>query len=922
VQHRLFWTLGARSNVGSVPMQYRYNIRIIILFWLSLVLRIVSTSKWIPAYIILYFRIAVLKKWREKYHSRATYRNLAYLFYQAGKPILAECVFNTMTRNPPDNCLQPPSQRRQQTSTTHTSKCCVIMYCTTLLLGILLIPFSSQSDNFLNQMISASIDGDKTFRSELGKPVYSHNSHKVHQFAENNLPDFPGHFVGRDEDVSNITHLLLHSRVKFVHIFGFPAVGKSALAFHVGKEMASRGVTVQYINVDESHIFRSFDEPVPSHFSRSKATESRAISKTFRGITLSQYSQTRKKFVTTTAQDLLEWAKGLSSNTLLILDNCDSLLLEKKGKRNESLRVFDALNKASPYLHVVTTSRQKLTLLDIKAYKLKPLNNESAIELLHLISPTMKLNDSRKINELLDGIPLALKIVGSLVSEIRTPQLIIRDLEKNLIDTLTPEDVHLDMHKIRPVLRLSYNYLSASTQTCALYLSHFPGSSSENATLHILSRCTISNPTECLRNLTDVSLLDQYSYAGITRYQFHKLIREYVIEVESKYPRIETSIIAFRFNSSFLLHYAQMLSHFVSVYNEVPYDGENILRFKYESHNIECLFEKLHFNGWTVEKVTSVVSITHVLACDLMLEILTGRELLKIGQRILLMFEGQMNYISTNIGAYKTLNVYHDLVFTLKRWIKSFPETNCRALCEETFLQRGFMDRFKIIDEQLAKTTYYNRNNFYRNLQIPFFEESICFSYCLHFKTFDFHTILKYNFAMLVIVILKTVIGRSTVESLLGLLIQEFWLLLGLFFDVSVVVALYIVTCVGQNPNGLPLIRMIKQNQSNCKVNLTYLYLNVFWGLLMYAFRENMIVTNFFFLCIITNIASLFHTDIRITVLHIVSLAFLFNTYIFEFEIVHYASSYILTLWYHYQEYIDLFINKQFYFSLLLSLRH
>ena len=122
-----------------------------------------------------------------------------------------------------------------------------------------------------------------------------------------------------------------------------------------------------------------------------------------------------------------------------------------------------------------------MKLLDAKPYNLKPLDNESAIELLHLVSPFMTQNNSRIINELLDGIPLALKIVGSLISEIRLPNVIIKELQNNLIETLTPEDVHLDTQKMRPVLRLSYNYLDNSTQECALYLSHFPGSFSEDA---------------------------------------------------------------------------------------------------------------------------------------------------------------------------------------------------------------------------------------------------------------------------------------------------------------------------------------------------------------------------------------------------------------------------------------------------------
>ena len=147
--------------------------------------------------------------------------------------------------------------------------------------------------------------------------------------------------------------------------------------------------------------------------------------------------------------------------------------------------MFVVLNRASHFLRIVSTSRLKVRLLDgFKLHKLKPLDNESAIELLQSVCDAMTLNDSRTVNGLVGGIPLALKIVGSLVSEMRPPNLIIRELKESPMDILSPNDVRPDMEKMRPVLELSFKYLDTSTQECALYLSHFPGSFSHEAALH------------------------------------------------------------------------------------------------------------------------------------------------------------------------------------------------------------------------------------------------------------------------------------------------------------------------------------------------------------------------------------------------------------------------------------------------------
>ena len=765
--------------------------------------------------------------------------------------------------------------------------------------------YLSQNDNSLNWKsfpAPSAIANTDPLSTELGE-------HKTTQVAPNNLPYFAGPFVGRDNDLRNITYLLFHSLAKMLHIFGLPAVGKSTLVVHLGHKMVSRGVAVRYINMDDSHISKSSDisEPVQTVVNDWKASKELVVSS---NITLSWYSPSQKEFVSATTQALIEWAKGLSNTTLLILDNCDSLLKINTERKNSFLRVLDALSKASPYLHTVTTSRLKLTLLDAKPYKLKPLDSEFAIELLQLSAPIVTLNDSRTINELVDGIPLALKIVGSLVSITRPPNLIVKELQQNLIQTLTPEDIRPETQKIRPVLRLSFNYLYIDTQECALYLSNFPGSFSQEAALHILSDCTNSTSTECLRNLTDSSLLDLYSYAGQRRYQFHILIKEFLIDIdhESHDDQIlETSMISVRFNSSFVFYYTQQLHNFVTFYNQMPHDDENIGRFEYESHNFDCLMKKVYsFNAW---KVKSVVHFTHALNSGLMLEIFTVNQLLKCGQRVLVMFEGRMDNTSIEIGALETLNVYRDLVLVLRKWIQSFPEKNCKTLCEETFLQQGFAIRFETINRQCAKANC-NRRNYYRKLQFSHFAESVCFSYCLQFSGIDINMLIITNTVMLVITMMKVIIRkRLTIKQIVFLLVAVFCLCFSVFFHPFTTISLSIAIDVVIHFHVLNVFKY-----KHFKLFVAVLYFALFFVLMMFAFRENMVMTNFYFcLCVIVQSVGLLRSDYcfrkSIHVLHALSLLFLFHTYIHEFEYLHYVSSCILSFMYHY---IHIFLQYKF----------
>ena len=610
-------------------------------------------------------------------------------------------------------------------------------------------------------MTFASVNDGYTIETEHERPLYSCNSAER---ATNDLPHLPDPFLGRDKDVNDIIHLLSNTSEKIVHIWGLPAVGKSKLANRVGHKMARRGFAVQYINADETLVFNSRDESKSSmpRKSYSQKASSALSPKTDRNFALPWYSPCQKRFVSTTAQDLVEWAKGLSNLTLLILDNCDSLLQGRELRNNDFTSVLDALSKA-PNLKTVTTSRSKINMLNTKPYKLKQLDNESAIELLRWFSPVnMTMNDSTRINELLDGIPLALQIVGSLVSDIRPPNVIIKELQQNLTETLTPEDVRPDTEKMRPVVRLSFNYLDSDTQKCARYLSRFPRSFTQEAADDILRNLTNSTPFQCQKTLSDASLLDHYKHTRQIRFQYHRIIKEYLIDFESHdNPAIVTSMDA-SFNSSFVFHYTQTLSDFV---NEPPHDEQNLVRFEHESHNFECLLKKVYiFELWTVK---SVVELTHAITSDLMLKTFGRSELLKVGQQTLVMFESRMNKISTQIGALETLNIYRDLVVTLRAWIQL--ESDCKSVCEETFLKQGYETRLQTIDNLLSKANKSARD-FYRELHFSFYGESICLSYCWHFESLDHHMV---KFTTVLFIILNMVTAAKKMQSYAADLVEE-----------------------------------------------------------------------------------------------------------------------------------------------------
>ena len=75
-------------------------------------------------------------------------------------------------------------------------------------------------------------------------------------YAPHNLPflDPTLPFVGRENDVANITNIMVSYKVSIVGISGSPAFGKSTLAIHVGHKVAEKGIMVGYINADEDDL--------------------------------------------------------------------------------------------------------------------------------------------------------------------------------------------------------------------------------------------------------------------------------------------------------------------------------------------------------------------------------------------------------------------------------------------------------------------------------------------------------------------------------------------------------------------------------------------------------------------------------------------------------------------------------------------
>ena len=346
---------------------------------------------------------------------------------------------------------------------------------------------------------------------------------------------------------------------RVINIYGPPGFGKSTLAIHVGDAAVRKGVNVHYVNMVDMP-----DKEVKQGLAR-------------------------KILKKADFDDLLEWVRNFEYHfwyyqLLLIIDNCDEVL---HSQREEFLNAITRLVESSLKVRIVLTSRELATLPEyLDWYKVNEISATAASELLDLkVSKRVGLTSSQReqIAELTENVPLALQIVSSSLNLpiSPSPNKVIQELNRNIIHVLSPEDFPASQ-KLQNSIGLSVKYLSMDLRRYACYMVIFPGSFDEDAANSIFDSSRFVNGTarSLLTSLVKSSLLE--FNMRISRYQYHRLIKEYFLRNVCIPPQ-ETI--------AHYIHYAKRLN-FASL--ELKYNYHISLSILCtERHNFQLLLDYL-----------------------------------------------------------------------------------------------------------------------------------------------------------------------------------------------------------------------------------------------------------------------------------------------------------------------------------------
>ena len=320
---------------------------------------------------------------------------------------------------------------------------------------------------------------------------------------------------GRANEIALVKDHVKNEGVAVVLITGGPGFGKTTVAKMAAQKLKEDGKTLLFCSLQGK---KTFDEV---------ATEMILSCRKMPG----QLPDSLEYW-------LKNWSKQISRHpTVLVLDNADGII-ESEADGTFFLETMSTMRRLSGNnLTFVITSRTRLQ--EVKSWrevKINPLSYEDARKVLNSCvnneESKIQLQSSHldTIAKLCGCVPLALSIVGSLLSDY-PEEMLIEHLEKEPMGILegNPES-------FRKAIANSFDLLKEAEQDALIALSVFPGSFDCKAARAVFQDCSGSLPITTLRSLKIRSLLEQ---AGSSRYELHPLVRAFAKKIgDTKSPQV------------------------------------------------------------------------------------------------------------------------------------------------------------------------------------------------------------------------------------------------------------------------------------------------------------------------------------------------------------------------------------------------
>ena len=326
--------------------------------------------------------------------------------------------------------------------------------------------------------------------------------------AAGNLPSQSTSFLGREQDIADISALL--RRARLVTLTGVGGVGKTRLSLHVAAAVSPN--------------FQGGSWQVPLASVLDPSATAHAVAAVF-GVTQQQGQ--------TIEQSLVEALGG--RQLLLILDNCEHLI-------NEAAALSRAIIDRCPGVTLLATSREALTIEGEQVYPVAPLGfgdgiHSPAVELFveraRAVAPDFSINgyaaDVSEICQRLDGIPLAIELAAARIRSMSPAQIRARLADRFRLLTGGPRH-GLERHQtLRQAVQWSFDLLTPAERAVLSRCAVFAGGFSLEAAEHVCTGAEAGDADilDLLDGLVRKSLVQVDRSGEVVRYGMLETFRQF-----------------------------------------------------------------------------------------------------------------------------------------------------------------------------------------------------------------------------------------------------------------------------------------------------------------------------------------------------------------------------------------------------------
>ncbi|CAH3026870.1 unnamed protein product [Porites evermanni] len=387
------------------------------------------------------------------------------------------------------------------------------------------------------------------------------------------LPSRVPNFTGRQSEVEEIMGHATSESTRLVSIWGSPGFGKTSVAIAVGHALQSQGLPVYWVSL------RGL---------QSKADLTSKFLRLLRQPTINNQPSDKRLSLD---DEVCQLFNEISKQSVFILDNADDLLESGRPKvKEEVMQLLEEILRQNPRLTFIVTTRESLEFMDIhfqghQGLRIRTLDKASTQRIIHELLPNASPADCTEVAHICGQVPLAIKIMCSLISEDDSlPRHFLDDFKasstENIVCMLDNHD-YPTSHRLQFIFDSSFQRLTAQEQEALISLSILPENFITEVAAAVLGTKSGFKAKRMLQNLRRKSLIDSGSKPGT--YTMHKLLQSFSKEKGDTEMKETILNAKGRLNAFYVSHFDKLNKQFLTGHSMDAYiafyeDKESIIQ--------------------------------------------------------------------------------------------------------------------------------------------------------------------------------------------------------------------------------------------------------------------------------------------------------------------------------------------------------